>query len=282
MELERWQALGNEYLIVERERLRFELNPKKVRLLCDERAGLGADGVLELSHGDDDAVSADLTIWNADGSQAELSGNGSRQAFLYLRASGWSDSTALAIKTPAGVITAELTGPDSATVSIGRATTASSQFPGGPEDGRSEIEIGGVGVPFQFVSVGNPQCVFEVASSMLLDALELEKIGPLVENDARFPGRTNVSWWTPLGDGRIRARIFERGVGETASSGTGASGAAVASVLAGGSSPVTVVLDGGELLVALGERMAVELSGTANCVERLRLSDELLERVSAA
>jgi len=282
MELERWQALGNEYLIVERERLRFELNAEKVRLLCDERSGFGADGVLELSHEDGQGVSADLTIWNADGSQAELSGNGSRQAFLYLRASGWTDSDSLAINTPAGVITAELTGPDSATVSIGRATTASSQFPDGPEDGRSEIQIDGKSFRFQFVSVGNPQCAFEVASPQLLDALELGKIGPLVENDARFPGRTNVSWWTPLGDRRIRARIFERGVGETASSGTGASGAAVASVLAGGSSPVTVVLDGGELVVALGEQMAVELSGTANCVEKLRLSDELLERVSAA
>ncbi len=282
MELERWQALGNEYLIVERERLRFELNPKKVRLLCDERDGLGADGVLELSHDDDDEVSAELTIWNADVSQAELSGNGSRQAFLYLRASCWTDSNSLAINTPAGVITAELTGPDSATVSIGRATTSSSQFPSGPDDGLSEIEIDGETVPFQFVSVGNPQCAFEVASVALLDAMALDQIGPLVENDARFPGRTNVSWWTVLGDGRIRARIFERGVGETASSGTGAAGAAVASVIAGGSSPVTVVLDGGELVVVVGEQMAVELSGTANCVEQLRLSDELVERVSAA
>lgn len=282
MQLERWQALGNEYLIVERERLRFGLDAKKVRLLCDEESGLGADGVLELSHDDENAVSAELTIWNADGSQAELSGNGSRQAFLYLRASGWTDSDSLAIKTPAGVVTAELTGPDSATVSIGNATTASSQFPDGPTDGRSEMQIDGVDAPFQFVSVGNPQCAFKVASPELLDALDLDTIGPSVENDARFPGRTNASWWTPLGDGRIRARIFERGVGETASSGTGASGAAVASVLAGGSSPVTVVLDGGELLVAIGEQMTVELSGTANCVEQIRLSGELLERVSAA
>ena len=109
MELERWEALGNEYLIVEGERLRFELSAEKVKLLCDATEGLGADGVLELSHGEDDGVSADLTIWNADGSQAELSGNGSRQAFLYLHASGWTDSNSLAIKTPAGIITAELT-----------------------------------------------------------------------------------------------------------------------------------------------------------------------------
>ena len=282
MELERWEALGNEYLIVERERLRFELNAEKVKLLCDEREGLGADGVLELSHDGDDAVSADLTIWNADGSQAELSGNGSRQAFLYLRSSGWTDSNSLAIETPAGIITAELTGPDSATVAIGRATTASSQYPGGPADGRGEFDFDGVTVQYQFVSVGNPQCAFELQSPELLDGLDLGKLGPQVENDPRFPNRTNVSWWAPVGEGRIRARIFERGVGETASSGTGASGAAVASVLAGGSSPVTVLLDGGELVVEIDDAMSIELSGTASCVEKIRVDSELLERLTEA
>ena len=282
MELERWEALGNEYLIVERERLRFELNAEKVKLLCDEREGLGADGVLELSHDDDDAVSADLTIWNADGSQAELSGNGSRQAFLYLRSSGWTDSNSLAIETPAGIITAELTGPDSATVAIGRATTASSQYPGGPADGRGEFDFDGVTVQYQFVSVGNPQCAFELQSPELLDGLDLARLGPQVENDPRFPNRTNVSWWAPVGEGRIRARIFERGVGETASSGTGASGAAVASVLAGGSSPVTVVLDGGELVVEIDDAMGIELSGTASCAEKIRVDPELLERLTEA
>jgi diaminopimelate epimerase len=282
MELERWQALGNEYLIVDRERLRFQLSAAAVRLLCDEASGLGADGILELSDDEDDAVSAALTIWNSDGSQAELSGNGSRQAFLYLRACGWTDSNSLAIRTPAGIITAELTGPDSATVQIGQASTASSQFPDGPSDGRAEIEIDQAGESFQFVSVGNPQCAFEVESADALDALDLGRIGPIVENDARFPARTNASWWTALGEGRIRARIFERGVGETASSGTGASGAAVASVLAGGSSPVTVVLDGGELLVEVDRSLNVELSGSANLVEKIRLSDQMLARVSNA
>lgn len=280
MELERWQALGNEYLIVESERLHFELGADGVRALCDDLTGLGADGVLELSHGDDDAVSADLTIWNSDGSQAELSGNGTRQAFLYLRASGWADSNSLAIRTPAGIITAELTGPDSATVELGRATTASSQFPEGPADGRAEVEISGHVERFQFVSVGNPQCVFEVASPEQLDALDIGAIGPLIEHDSRFPGRTNVSWWTAIDERKIRARIFERGVGETASSGTGASGAAVASVLAGGSSPVTVALDGGELLVEVDDAMNVALSGTANCVEQIRVSGELLDRAT--
>jgi len=121
--------------------------------------------------------------------------------------------------------------------------------------------------------------VFELASVAELDALAINELGPLIEHDARFPGRTNVSWWVRLSDHRIRARIFERGVGETPSSGTGASGAAVASILAGGSSPVTVVLDGGELVVSVDGDLNVELSGSANRVEQIRLTAEMEELI---
>ncbi len=282
MKIEKWQALGNEYLIIEPERLSFELNGAKVRLLCDEQQGVGADGVLELRHSDDDAISAELVIWNADGSTAELSGNGARQAFLYLRESGWAASDTLSLRTPSGVIHAELTGPDSATVEMGTAVTVSDQYPEGGADGIGQIELDGQLVAFQFVSIGNPQCAIAVDSSSALEALDLSGIGQRIENDARFPQRTNVSWWTELEPGRIRARIFERGVGETASSGTGASGAAVASVLAGGRSPVSVVLDGGELVVNVGPQLEIELSGNANRIEQIVLGAKLLAQLDSA
>ena len=96
-----------------------------------------------------------------------------------------------------------------------------------------------------------------------LEALDLAAIGPPIENAAIFPNRTNVSFWTELAPDRIRARIFERGVGETLSSGTGACGAAVAHVLRGGDSPVTVELDGGELTVDVDESLHVDLEGWA-------------------
>ncbi len=282
MKIEKWQALGNEYLIIEPERLSFELSGAKVRLLCDEQQGVGADGVLELRHSDDDLISAELVIWNADGSKAELSGNGARQAFLYLRESGWAASDTLSLRTPAGVIHAELTGPDSATVEMGTAVTVSDQYPEGGADGIGQIELDGQLVAFQFVSIGNPQCAIAVDSLSALDALDLGAVGPKIENDARFPQRTNVSWWTELEPGRIRARIFERGVGETPSSGTGASGAAVASVLAGGRSPVSVVLDGGELIVNVGPQLEIELSGSANRIDQIVLSAELREQLNSA
>jgi diaminopimelate epimerase len=114
-----------------------------------------------------------------------------------------------------------------------------------------------------------------------LNALDLPSIGPSIEHHELFPNRTNVSWFAVLGPGRIRARIFERGVGETSASGTGATGAAVTYVLGGGQSPVTVVLDGGELAVEVGEDLQIKLSGWAVPVFRGTLTETFLEELYA-
>ena len=92
MRFEKWQALGNDYLIVERDELPFELTPARVRRLCEGHFGVFADGVLLLSPPADPAHVADLRIFNPDGSEAELSGNGAREAILYLRRRGWTDA----------------------------------------------------------------------------------------------------------------------------------------------------------------------------------------------
>jgi diaminopimelate epimerase len=115
----------------------------------------------------------------------------------------------------------------------------------------------------QEVQIGNPQFAIRVETRDELEALDLAIEGPPIETDARFRNRTNVSFWTPIDSDTIRARIFERGVGETLSSGTGATGAAIAHVLRGGDSPVTVRLDGGELEVEVGEDLHVYLTGWA-------------------
>src|SRR5205807_7884072 len=108
-----------------------------------------------------------------------------------------------------------------------------------------------------------------------LAEVDLPAVGPAVERHELFPNRTNVSWVAEVEPGTIRARIFERGVGETMSSGTGASGAAVAYVLRGADGHVTVRLDGGELEVEVGEELHVNLSGWAVPVYAGELADEL-------
>jgi diaminopimelate epimerase len=241
--------------------------------------GIGSDGILLLDEPSRRGYVASLRIFNPDGSEAELSGNGAREAIMYLRRSGWTDSDTFSIETAAGEIRPTITGPDTCRVDMGRAKLSSKDFPSGGQDGTGLVAAAGREFPFQHVSIGNPQCSIEVPSEEL-EGLDLAVIGPPIEASDLFPNRTNVSFWRADGDGEITARIFERGVGETLSSGTGASGAAVAYVLKGGESPVTVHLDGGDLEVEVGEDLHVTLTGWARRVYAAALSDEFIEELN--
>jgi diaminopimelate epimerase len=279
MRFEKWQALGNDYLIVEAAELPWELTEARIRRLCDPHLGVGSDGILLLSAADDPQFVARLRIFNPDGSEAELSGNGARQAALYLRRAGWTGDDEFSILTKAGEIRPTITSPDTATLAIGRASLTSPDFPSGGPDGVGSLTAAGRQWRFQHVSIGNPQCVIEPDQD--LEDLELGAIGPEIERHELFPNRTNVSFMRVDGSA-VRARIFERGVGETLSSGTGASGAAVAAVLQGAASPITVKLDGGELMVEVGDDLGVRLTGTAEPVFRGELSPELVRSLQRA
>ncbi len=279
MRFEKWQALGNDYVIVEAGALPWELTPERIRRLCEPHFGLGSDGVLLLSRAQDARQVAELRIFNPDGSEAELSGNGARQAALYLRRSGWTDADEFSILTKAGEIRPTISSPDTATLAMGRALVTSPDFPSGGPDGAGALTAGGRNWRFQHVSIGNPQCVIEVGEEV--EELDLGSLGPEIERSELFPNRTNASFTRIEGSG-VRARIFERGVGETLSSGTGASGAAVAAVLRGAASPIAVTMDGGELQVEVGEDLEVRLTGTAEPVFRGELSPELLRALDAA
>lgn len=278
MRFEKWQALGNDYLILEQERLPWELTATRVEWLCDQHFGIGSDGVLLLSRSEDPDFVAGLRIFNPDGSEAELSGNGAREAILYLRRNDWTDADEFAISTVAGPIRPTITGELTCSVDMGKAATSSKDFPSGPEDGRGTLESGGRSWEFQHVSIGNPQCAIVVAAEEL-DGLDLGAIGPGIEGHELFPSRTNVSFLAAEGE-RVRARIFERGVGETLSSGTGASGAAITAFLQGAPNQLVVELEGGELQVEIGEDLAVRLDGWAEPVFSGEMSPELVQALS--
>jgi diaminopimelate epimerase len=286
VKFEKWNALGNDYLIVEADQLPWPLTEERIRRLCAPHSGVGADGVLELSRSQDPELVAQLRIFNPDGSEAELSGNGAREAIMYLRRAGWTDADSFALGTAAGAVRPQITGPTTCRVEMGTAALASPAYPDGAADGRGELQAADRVWSFQHVSIGNPQCAIAVGSVGELQALDLPAIGPAIERNGLFPHRTNVSWFTAVAsDGpgsTIRARIFERGVGETLSSGTGASGAAIAHVLDGGTSPVTVQLDGGELEVAVDEELNVTLTGWAVPVYSGELSDDLIKELHEA
>ena len=252
MPFQKWQALGNDYIIVEREKLPFKLTPERIARLCQAHFGCHSDGVLVLAPPSDARFVAHLRIFNPDGSEAELSGNGARQAILYLRRQGWTSDDTFSIETAAGEVRPTVIDERTCHVEMGQARLSSDDYPAGNADGRGTLTADGRRLEFQHVNVGNPQCVIEVGEE--LDELDLPALGPPIERHELFPNRTNVAFIRIDAKDRVRARIFERGVGETLSSGTGACASAITAVLRGAESPVTVSLDGGELVVGVDER----------------------------
>jgi len=277
MHFEKWTALGNDYVILEAEALPWELSGARVRRICDPHFGVGSDGVLLLARSEDPDFVAELRIFNPDGSEAEISGNGAREAVLYLHRHGWTDAETFSIRTAAGPITPTITSERTCSVEMGRASTASKDFPSGGSDGKGTLAAGGRTWEFQHVSIGNPQCAIVVGDE--LEELDLATIGPDIESHELFPNRTNVSFLR-IDDSRVRARIFERGVGETLSSGTGASGGAVTAFLGGAASPITVELDGGELEVEISDELDVRLTGWAEPICSGEPSLELIQALS--
>ena len=273
MKFEKWHALGNDYLIIDSQDLPWELTAARVRAICAPHTGVGADGILLLTGADRPR----MQVFNPDGSEAEISGNGAREATLYLYRHGYSGP----IETAAGELRPTITSERTCTIDMGRARLASDDYPSGAPDGVGELIAGERTWRFRHVQVGNPQCAIRVDDERAVEAVDITRVGPEIEHHKLFPNRTNVSWYAPLDPSRIRARIFERGVGETSASGTGATGAAVAYVLDGGSSPVTVVLDGGELEVGVGDELAINLTGWAVPVFTGALASDFLEELDA-
>ncbi|HEX8959500.1 MAG TPA: diaminopimelate epimerase, partial [Solirubrobacterales bacterium] len=159
MRFEKWTALGNDYVILEAEVLPWVLTEARVQRICDPHFGIGSDGVLLLSRSEDPDFVAELRIFNPDGSEAELSGNGAREAILYLRRHGWTGDDFFTISTPAGPITPTILDERTCAVDMGRASESSDDFPTGPPHGSGILTAAGREWPFQHVSIGNPQCV---------------------------------------------------------------------------------------------------------------------------
>jgi diaminopimelate epimerase len=226
----KWQALGNVYLLVER----ADVTPRTARI----EAG-GTDGIVQVLASGDDWV--DVTIWNPDGSTAEMSGNGTRIAARWL---------------------AEQTGAELVRVQVGGRTVVARMLEGGDvEQEFSAVEVGEPesvdGIELVAVSVGNPHAVVRG------DPDEIGRIGPQLERHARFPDRTNVQVVRVESPGEVTARVWERGVGETAASGTSAVAVAAATHDAG---EVVVHFPGGDLRVRLDHGRAY-LRGPAERIE---------------
>jgi diaminopimelate epimerase len=242
----KWHALGNSYLLVERGELGRPVDPELARRLCDVRYGVGADGLVEaLSAG---AARAEIVIWNPDGSVAEFSGNGSRIAAAWL-----------AGQLQASEVTINVSGRDYAATVQQDGLLAMGV--GHVEVGEIEtVELGEERVELTAVSVGNPHAVVRVEP----DRETLLRLGPRLEANGRFPERTNVQLVRVDGPHEVTAVVWERGAGETSSSGSSAVAVAAAAIANGWcETPVTVQMPGGALQVELDEANRLTLIGPA-------------------
>src|SRR5262249_34545722 len=131
VEFEKWHALGNDYVIIDEAGLPFALSKARIQAICAPHTGVGSDGILLLSRPDDPACIARLRIFNPDGSEAEVSGNGAREAVLYLRRHGWAQSDTFSIQTAAGVLRPTITSERTCAIDMGRARVRSPDYPSG-------------------------------------------------------------------------------------------------------------------------------------------------------
>ena len=241
----------------------LELTPDLVRRLCDRRRGLGADGVLRVVPAalhPDAVVSAYQARWfmdhhNADGTTAEMCGNGIRVFGRYLVAAGLAPPGHLRVVTRGGVKDLDVE-PGGGPVTVDM----------GPADVGGTVEVDGVAA--QFVSMGNPHAVLPVASVAALGELDPDRKD------------LNVEYVEDVGPAHVRMRVHERGVGETRSCGTGACAAVVATSLRTGAArgtPFEVDVPGGRLTVTWLEDGRVSMTGPAVLVAEGVLSRELLE-----
>ena len=256
MKLSKWHGLGNDYLLVERDELAAPLTAELVRRICDYHFGVGSDGILEVVSADGDR--AEIVIWNPDGSTAELSGNGTRIAARWLARGSGAQEVRITVGTR----------EVAARMGLGAEVELDV---GAVEVGETEtISVGSEQVELTPVSVGNPHAVIRREP----ERAELLRLGPLVETHERFPERTNVQLVRVDNPNELTVGVWERGAGETLSSGTSAVAASAAAVANGWcESPVTVHLAGGDLLVELTDGNA-RLTGPVEEICLVELSED--------
>jgi diaminopimelate epimerase len=258
----KYHALGNDYIVLRPKSFLSALSPEMVRLICHRNYGIGSDGIL---YGPVDSTSCDfgLRIFNPDGSEAEKSGNGLRIFARSLYDEGLVKGQPFSVETPGGIVSCSVEqGGGIVAVQMGEVRFSSKDIPvaGPPREVLNEdISVNDKVFKFCAASVGNPHCVVLTNEPTSDDA---RRYGPLIENDPRFPNRTNVQFMKVIDRENILIEIWERGAGYTLASGSSSTAAAAVAYKLGLCGPkITVHMPGGALKISFADDFQATMTG---------------------
>lgn len=251
------QGAGNDFVVIDGIAQPFSLDGQQLRRLADRHFGVGADQILVVEKATAPGIDFRYRIFNADGDEVEQCGNGARCLVRFVHEHGLTDKRVIRVETVGGVIEPKLEDDGMVAVDMGAPVFAPADVPFLAEGLVSRVEakgrlwpldVGGRPAWVSVLSMGNPHVVQFVAD---VEVAPVASDGPLIERHARFPRRANAGFAQVLERRALRLRVWERGVGETLSCGTGACAAVVAGIRLGLlASPVRVATRGGDLTVA--------------------------------
>ncbi len=270
-------GLGNDFVMFNAVREPIDLTPELARKIADRHTGIGCDQLLIIERPTEQGIDFNYRIINYDGSEVGQCGNGARCLARFVHEQGLTDKDELTVKTITTKLQLKLNEIDSVTVNMGMPEFEPAAIPFIADDQQSEylIEVGGQDVTASVLALGNPHCVQFVDD---IDSAPVNIQGPLIESHERFPNRTNACYAELVNENYIKARVFERGVGETMACGSGACAIMVAARMKN-KVEQTVILEllGGKLGISWqGAGHVVELTGPAVTVFESELDLENL------
>jgi diaminopimelate epimerase len=248
---------GNDFVVIDSTNAKFALSKEQIKRLADRHLGVGADQILVVERPQGHGMDFRYRIFNADGGEAEQCGNGARCFVKFVHQKGLTTKREIRVETLGGPVVPRLEADGEVSVEMGP--------PAFKEALVERLSVGGTTVEAAIVSMGNPHAVQVVAD---VESAPVTTQGPLLEHHPRFPGRVNAGYLQVLDRHRIALRVWERGVGETLSCGTGACAAVVSGIVRGLlDSPVRVATRGATLTISwAGGDNAVWMKGPAQTV----------------
>lgn len=278
MEFHKYQALGNDYIVIDPKVLDKDLTPEQIIRICHPHLGVGSDGILVGPY-KSEAGDFGLRLFNPDGGEFEKSGNGLRIFCRYLWDQKLAGDEEFSIDTPGGIVKAQVfENGRQVRVEMGQVSFDSTKIPveGMPREVLNEtMTVEGVDYRYCAVTIGNPHCV--VIPEKVSAALA-HRIGPAFETAPRFTNRTNVQFLGLIDRNNIRIEIWERGVGYTLASGSSScAAAAVAHKLGHCDRQITVHCTGGDIEIEIDENYFITMTGAVTKVCTGVLTDEAFD-----